>query len=74
MNSGCVEDVCSNMSNTDKSSSSEVNPKFLSMLAEIRKPLESQVVKEKNTSNSIKKSNQVFVLDSNSNSHSSDFE
>ena len=71
-NSGCVEDVCSNMSNTDKSSSSEVNPGFLSMLAEIRKPLENQVVIEKNTSNSIKNSNQVFVLDSNS--HSSDFE
>ena len=62
------------MSNTDKSSSSEVNPEFLSMLAEIRKPLESQVLKEKNTSNSIKTSNQVFVLDSNFDSHSSDFE
>ena len=60
------------MSNTDKSSSSEVNSKFLSMLAEIRKPLENQVVIEKNTNKSIKNYNHVFVLDSDS--HSSDFE
>ena len=57
---GCVEDVFSSMSNSDKSSSSEADPKILAMLAEIRKPYENQVVIEKNTSNSIRNSNKFL--------------